>query len=149
MVCFMVLGGMGIGLAFTVNNDNVLATAPKDRSGAAAAVSETSFELGGALGIAILGTVLNTTYANRLAVPAGVPGEPVRESLAGALAVAETLPAEQAGQLAAAARVAFVEAVRVTALTTSSMLVVVALLALVGLRGVPKVIPEEDLARAR
>ncbi|MFD2354913.1 MFS transporter [Nonomuraea ferruginea] len=63
MACAMVVGGMGIGLAFTVNNDNVLATAPRERAGAAAAVSETSFELGGALGIAILGTVLNSTYA--------------------------------------------------------------------------------------
>lgn len=147
MVCFMMLGGMGIGLAFTVNNDNVLATAPRDRAGAAAAVSETSFELGGALGIAILGTVLNSTYAARLEVPAGVPAEPVRESIAGALAVAESLPAAPAGELVLAAREAFVQAIQVTAATTSVMLVVVAALALVGLRGVPKVIPEEVLVR--
>ncbi|GAA4509831.1 MULTISPECIES: MFS transporter [Nonomuraea] len=148
MACAMVVGGMGIGLAFTVNNDNVLATAPRERAGAAAAVSETSFELGGALGIAILGTVLNSTYAGRLEVPAGVPGEAARESIAGALATAESLPAAQAGQLVLAAREAFVQAVNVTALATSAMLVVVAALALVGLRGVPKVIPEEDLVRA-
>ncbi|MDA0637863.1 DHA2 family efflux MFS transporter permease subunit [Nonomuraea sp. MCN248] len=148
MACAMMVGGMGIGLAFTVNNDNVLATAPRKRAGAAAAVSETSFELGGALGIAILGTVLNSAYAGRLEVPAGVPAEAARESIAGALTVAESLPAAQAGQLVAAAREAFVHAVNVTALTTSVMLVVVAALALVGLRGVPKVIPEEDLARA-
>ncbi|MGI5269771.1 MFS transporter [Nonomuraea sp. CA-218870] len=147
MACAMIVGGMGIGLAFTVNNDNVLATAPKERAGAAAAVSETSFELGGALGIAILGTLLNSTYAGRLQVPAGVPDEAARESIAGALTVAESLPAAQAGQLVVAAREAFVEAVSVTALTTSAMLVVVAALALAGLRGVPKVIPEEDLAR--
>ncbi|WP_049564863.1 DHA2 family efflux MFS transporter permease subunit [Nonomuraea sp. SBT364] len=144
----MMVGGMGIGLAFTVNNDNVLATAPARRAGAAAAVSETSFELGGALGIAILGTVLNSTYTSSVRVPAGVPEEPARESIAGAMALAETLPAEQAGQLVQAARTAFVEAVHVTALTTAGMLAVVALLALVGLRGVPKVIPEEVLARA-
>ncbi|MEU4577203.1 MULTISPECIES: DHA2 family efflux MFS transporter permease subunit [Nonomuraea] len=144
----MMLGGMGIGLAFTVNNDNVLATAPARRAGAAAAVSETSFELGGALGIAILGTVLNSTYTSGVRVPAGVPEEPARESIAGAMALAETLPAEQAGQLVQAARTAFVEAVHVTSLATAGMLALVALLALVGLRGVPKVIPEEVLARA-
>ncbi|WP_336215644.1 MFS transporter [Nonomuraea sp. LPB2021202275-12-8] len=148
MVGAMMIGGMGIGLAFTVNNDNVLATVPAQRAGAAAAVSETSFELGGALGIAILGTLLNSTYSSALQLPAGIPGEAARESIAGALNTAESLPPEQAGQLMGAARLAFVEAVHVTSLTTAAMLAVVAVLALVGLRGVPKVIPEEVLARA-
>lgn len=148
MVGAMLVGGMGIGLAFTVNNDNVLATVPAQRAGAAAAVSETSFELGGALGIAILGTLLNSTYSATLQVPAGIPGQAARESIAGALSTAESLPPEQAGQLIGAARVAFVEAVHVTSLTTAAMLAVVAVIALVGLRGVPKVIPEEVLTRA-
>jgi len=148
MVVAMLVGGMGVGLAFTVNNDNVLATAPARRAGAAAAVSETSFELGGALGIAILGSVLNATYSGMVRVPAGVDGEAARESIAGAMGVARSLPPEQAAQLVRAARVAFVEAVQTTALTTAATLAVVALLALVGLRGVPKVIPDEVLSRA-
>ncbi|MBT2235213.1 MFS transporter [Nonomuraea sp. NEAU-A123] len=139
------IGGIGVGFTFTVNNDNVLATAPRARAGAAAAVSETAFELGGALGIAILGTVLNSSYSAGLRLPAGVPGEAARESIAGALRTAETLPAALAGQVIEAARVAFVEAVHITALSTSAILAVVAALALVGLRGVPKVIPEERL----
>ncbi|MGP3918321.1 DHA2 family efflux MFS transporter permease subunit [Nonomuraea sp. 10N515B] len=144
----MVIGGIGIGFAFTVNNDNVLATAPRQRAGAAAAVSETAFELGGALGIAILGTVLNSAYRANLELPAGVPGEGARESIAGAVGTAAQLPAEQAGQLMRAAQTAFIEGLQVTALVTAALLAVVALLALVGLRGVPKEIPEEVLARA-
>ncbi|MEU8142981.1 MFS transporter [Nonomuraea sp. NPDC048901] len=143
------LSGIGIGFAFTVNHDNVLATAPKERAGAAAAVSETAFELGGALGIAILGTLLNSSYSAGLRLPAGVPDEAARESIAGALHTAQTLPAAQAGQLIEAARVAYVEAVQVTALATAAMLAVVAVLALVGLRGVPKVIPETVSETAR
>ncbi|MFG1682046.1 MFS transporter [Nonomuraea sp. NPDC049269] len=139
------IGGLGVGLTFTVNNDNVLATAPRARAGAAAAVSETAFELGGALGIAILGTVLNSSYSAGLRLPAGVPGEAARESIAGALQTAETLPPALAGQVIEAARSAFVEAMHLTALSTSAILAVVAALALVGLRGVPKVIPEEQL----
>ncbi|MEW9555195.1 MFS transporter [Nonomuraea sp. NPDC050783] len=144
----MVVGGVGVGFAFTVNNDNVLATAPKERAGAAAAVSETAFELGAALGIAVLGTVLTSVYRAGLELPAGVGGPAARESLAGAARVAAALPAEQAAPLMRAARAAFLDGVHVTSLVTSVLLALVAVLALVGLRGVPKEIPEEVLARA-
>ncbi|MGR6923025.1 DHA2 family efflux MFS transporter permease subunit [[Actinomadura] parvosata] len=144
----MIVQGMGTGLAFTVNNDNVLATAPRQRAGAAAAVSETAFELGGALGIAILGTVLTSAYRAHLELPAGVPGEAARESLAGALNAATTLPAAQADQLVQAAQAAFVDGVYLTSLVTAALLAVVAVLALVGLRGVPKEIPEDVLTGA-
>ncbi|WP_433439099.1 MFS transporter [Nonomuraea sp. CA-141351] len=142
----MVVGGLGVGFALTVNNDNVLATAPRERAGAAAAVSETAFELGGALGIAILGTVLNTAY--RAGLDGTVVQGAARESIAGAMRAAEALPAEEAGRLVRAAQAAFIEGLHVTSLVTSGLLVVVALLAFVGLRGVPKVIPEEVLSRA-
>ncbi|MEV0199859.1 MFS transporter [Nonomuraea sp. NPDC050691] len=145
----MLAGGLGIGLAFTVNNDNVLATAPRERAGAAAAVSETSFELGGALGIAVLGSVLTAAYSENLRVPEGVPAEAARESLAGAMRLAAALPPEQATALLGAARAAFVEGVRVTGRVTAGLLAVAAVLALVGLRGVPKVIPDEVLSGAR
>ncbi|MFI6500794.1 MFS transporter [Nonomuraea typhae] len=135
----MMIGGIGIGLTFTVNNDNVLATAPKKRAGAAAAISETAFELGGALGIAVLGTVLTSTYRANMTHP-----DPVaRESITDALNLAATLPSDQAGELVAAAQRAFVTGMQTTSLVTAGILVVVALLALAGLRGVPKVIAEE------
>ncbi|MEV4020277.1 DHA2 family efflux MFS transporter permease subunit [Nonomuraea angiospora] len=145
----MIIGGVGIGFTFTVNNDNVLATAPRERAGAAAAVSETAFELGGALGIAILGTVLNTAYRTNLHLPTGLPSvDAARESIAGAVSTATTLPPEQAAQLMRAAQTAFIDGLHLTALVTAALLAVVALLALIGLRGVPKVIPEEALTHA-
>ncbi|MEV4111989.1 DHA2 family efflux MFS transporter permease subunit [Nonomuraea sp. NPDC049695] len=149
LATFMTIGGLGIGFTFTVNNDNVLATAPRERAGAAAAVSETAFELGGALGIAILGTVLNTAYQAGLDATAtsAATGE-ARESIAGAMRAAQALPPEQAGTLVRAAQAAFIDGLQLTSLVTSGLLVLVALMALVGLRGVPKVIPEEAPARA-
>ncbi|MFF0862276.1 MFS transporter [Nonomuraea sp. NPDC003560] len=140
----MMIGGLGVGLTFTVNNDNILATAPKERAGAAAAVSETAFELGGALGIAVLGTVLNSVYRANLLVPAGVPGKAARESIAGATATAAELPPQAAGELMRAARTAFVSGMQVTTLVTAVLLAVVAVFALAWLRGVPKVIQEEQ-----
>ncbi|MGW6499117.1 DHA2 family efflux MFS transporter permease subunit [Nonomuraea angiospora] len=145
----MIIGGVGIGFTFTVNNDNVLATAPRERAGAAAAVSETAFELGGALGIAILGTVLNTAYQTNLQLPAGLPSaDSARESIAGAVTTAATLPPQQADQLMRAAQTAFIDGLHLTALVTAALLAIVTLLALIGLRGVPKVIPEEVLTHA-
>ncbi|MDX3105363.1 DHA2 family efflux MFS transporter permease subunit [Nonomuraea angiospora] len=145
----MIIGGVGIGFTFTVNNDNVLATAPRERAGAAAAVSETAFELGGALGIAILGTVLNTAYQSNLQLPTGLPSaDSARESIAGAVSTAATLPPQQADQLMRAAQTAFIEGLHMTALVTAALLAIVTLLALIGLRGVPKVIPEEVLTHA-
>ncbi|NUS03223.1 MAG: MFS transporter, partial [Nonomuraea sp.] len=104
----------------------------------------TAFELGGALGIAILGTVLNSVYRANLRLPAGIPAQAAEESIAGATGTAATLAPETAGQLMTAARTAFVAGVHVTALVTAGVLAVVALLALAGLRGVPKVIQEES-----
>lgn len=76
-------------------------------------------------------------------------GEAARESLASALTVAEGLPAGQAAGLVRAAQSAFLDGMHLASYVTAGMLAAVALLALVGLRGVPKVIPEEMPAAAR
>ncbi|TMR88886.1 hypothetical protein [Nonomuraea basaltis] len=75
-----------------------------------------------------------------------MPGEAARESIGGAVGTAATLPAEQGGQLLRAAQAAFIEGVHLTSFVTAAVLGLVALLALAGLRGVPKEIPEEVLA---
>jgi DHA2 family multidrug resistance protein-like MFS transporter len=50
--------GAGMGVAFAVANDVVIASVPARNAGAAAAISETAYELGTALGIALLGSVI-------------------------------------------------------------------------------------------
>lgn len=61
--------GAGVGMIDPITNDYILAAAPADRAGAAASISETGYELGGAFGTAILGSVLMAVYS------AGVPKE--------------------------------------------------------------------------
>lgn len=54
--------GLGGGLSFTLSTDAIVGSAPKNRSGAASAISETSYELGVALGIAVLGSLATAFY---------------------------------------------------------------------------------------
>ena len=64
------VGGLGAGLAFTVTADVILSSVPKEQAGAASAVSETAYELGAALGIALLGSVVTGIYRG-FEVPSG------------------------------------------------------------------------------
>ena len=101
--------GVGLGLAFTVASDVILASVPKERAGAAAAVSETAYELGMALGIATLGSIITGLYQG-FVMPPGIPptvASAAHDSLAGAVHAAATLPADQAASLLAAAHSAF------------------------------------------
>lgn len=101
--------GVGLGLAFTVASDVILATVPKERAGAAAAVSETAYELGMALGIAVLGSIVTAVYRTVVVAP-GIPSataDQARDSLAQAIHAAQTLPPAQAESLLDAARTAF------------------------------------------
>ncbi|WP_439656622.1 MFS transporter [Lentzea sp. HUAS TT2] len=59
----LVVLGAGVGLALTLTTDAVVSAVPADKAGAASAVSETAYELGAALGIAVLGTVLSAWAA--------------------------------------------------------------------------------------
>ncbi|MGW6445831.1 MFS transporter [Lentzea sp. NPDC055074] len=60
----LVVIGAGVGLALTLTTDAVVSAVPADKAGAASAVSETAYELGAALGIAVLGTVLSAWAAS-------------------------------------------------------------------------------------
>ncbi len=107
---------MSLGLApvFTLATDIILGTAPPERAGAASAISETGAEFGGALGIAILGSIGTAIYRSRVsdAIPEGVPleeAETARDTLGGAVDVAAQLPDPIGPALLDAAREAFVQ----------------------------------------
>ncbi|MEV5828436.1 MFS transporter [Spirillospora sp. NPDC052242] len=146
MLPAMLLAGLGMGMAMTVTGDTVLASVPKERSGAASAISETAIELGGALGMAVLGSVLTAVYRSELELPAGTPAPAAaaaRDSLAGAVEAAAALPGRAGAEVAATAREAFVTGMHTALLCAAVLATAVALLSLVTLRRVPKVI--EDL----
>jgi MFS transporter, DHA2 family, multidrug resistance protein len=120
--------GVGLGLAFTVASDVILASVPAERAGAAAAVSETAYELGMALGIATLGSIVTAVYRG-LAVPPGVPdavADHARDSLAAAVEVAGTLPTDQADGLLASAREAFTNGLAIASGAGSALLLAAA-----------------------
>lgn len=131
IVAFAVLGA-GIGAAETLSNDLIVSSVPPEKAGAASAVSETAYEMGAVLGTAVLGSILTASYGANLRVPAGVGPEAAaaaRETLGGAHAVADALPAEQATALLGAAGEAFDSGVTITSGIGMVLMVVSALLA--------------------
>ncbi|WP_152473113.1 MFS transporter, partial [Rhodococcus rhodnii] len=109
--------GTGVGLAETLTNSVVLSTAPAERAGGASAISETAYELGGALGVALLGSVLTAAYSRGLADVPGVTGEAMsasRETLGAAATAAEATEGDAGVALMDAAREAFTSSMHVT-----------------------------------
>jgi DHA2 family multidrug resistance protein-like MFS transporter len=115
-----VIFSLGMAPVLTLTTDLIVGSAPPERAGAASAISETGAEFGGALGIAILGSIGVAVYRSAMAVaaPAGVPPEAeeaARGTLGGAIAVAAQLPQALGAQLVTAARDAFVSGLQLTA----------------------------------
>ncbi|MYS21203.1 MFS transporter, DHA2 family, multidrug resistance protein [Streptomyces sp. DvalAA-14] len=144
----LIVNGVGLIFVFAITSDTVLATAPRSRTGAAAAISETAMELGGALGIAILGSVLGAVYRADMTLPAGLSGEQAaaaRESVTGGVQVAGNLPGATGQQVADAARHAFTAGLHTTTLIAAAVMALGAFAALRTLRTVPAVLAEPDL----
>ncbi|MET4094917.1 MFS transporter [Arthrobacter sp. UYCu712] len=135
---------LGVGAAETISNDLILGAAPAEKSGAAAAISETGYEVGSLLGTAILGSILTASYQGNLRLPGGVaetaPADAVAqagETLAGAVDLAQALPGPLADAVTAAARTAFDSGVHITAAIALVLMAAASVLAAVVLRKVP------------
>ncbi|WP_283137023.1 MFS transporter [Rhizohabitans arisaemae] len=137
----LVLGGqvlffLGGAPLLVLGIDMVVGAAPRERSGSAAALSETAQEFGGALGLAIFGSVATAVYRIGLTVPEGTPeqlAEAARDTLGGAVAVAGSLPGEAGTTLIEAAGTAFTDGLQVAMWATAAVLVAAAALAAVAL----------------
>ncbi|MGW1890812.1 MFS transporter [Streptomyces sp. NPDC002004] len=129
--------GVGAGFSFTVTADVILSSVPKEQAGAASAVSETAYELGAALGIALLGSMVMGVYQN-FPTPSGTPAEAAalaHESLGGAVESAATLPGPGGHALLTAAQSAFVEGMRFASGVGAAVLLATAVGAWYLLRG--------------
>jgi MFS transporter, DHA2 family, multidrug resistance protein len=127
VVSFVVLE-LGVGISQTITNDTIVASVPAAKSGAASAVSETAYELGAVVGTATLGTIFTAFYRANVQVPQGLSAEQqaaAGESIGGATAVAQTLPADVAAPLLDSARSAFDSGIAPTA-TIAGVLTLVA-----------------------
>lgn len=111
---------LGVAPVGAITTDMVMAEAPPERAGAASGISETSFEFGGALGIAVLGSLVTALYRSAMAGEpiAGISGaamEEARDTLGGAVAVAGRVGGEAGQHLLGLSREAFVYAFEVAA----------------------------------
>jgi len=142
-----ILGGasfvvsLGLAPVFTATTELIVSAAPPERAGAASGISETGAELGGALGIAILGSIGVAVYRGELAtLPAAIPDEAAavaRDTLGGAVGVAGELPKELAGTLLASAHEAFTQGLQLTAALSAAIAAAAAAMATVLLWRVP------------
>ena len=132
---------IGVAPVFTLTTDLIIGSAPPERAGAAGAISETSAEFGGALGIAVFGSIGVAVYRALLAdaIPPGVTPEATGTAMAtlgGALEVAGQLSGAAGDALRDAARGAFVRGLRICAAISAVGSVALAVFALTSLRDV-------------
>ena len=132
----LALGAAPVG---TLATDVIVGSAPPERAGAASGISETSAEFGGALGIAILGSIGTAVYRSEVAnaIPNDLPSgaaEAARDTLGGAVAAADELPDRLGAGLLVAAREAFTHGMQLTAITSAVLALGMAILAVALLR---------------
>ncbi len=130
---------LGFGATFTLTADLVVGTAPAERAGAASALSETGAEFGGALGIAVLGTLGTAIYRSGVAadLPAGIPAEAAtaaEETLSGAVTMAGQLPDSLGAALLRTAHEAFIQGLQITSVIGAVVMIGLAILTVVWLR---------------
>lgn len=118
----------GLVLTMTLCGELVLAALEPEEAGVGAAAAEAASELGGALGIALLGSVGAAGYrvAAHGQLPAGVADGAAGESLVGALGVAARLPGASADVVLSVARDAFVHGLHLAMLSGAVVLLVAA-----------------------
>jgi MFS transporter, DHA2 family, multidrug resistance protein len=147
LVTGSVIISLGLAPVFGLTTELIVGSAPPEQAGAASGISETGAELGGALGIAIMGSIGVAIYRSQLAdqLPDGLPAQAAaaaRDTLGSATAVAAQLPDQLGTALLAAARQAFVGGMQLSSAIATVVALALAILALVVLRDRPAATPE-------
>ena len=130
---------LGMSPVFTLTTDLIVGSAPPERAGAASAISETAGELGGAVGIAVFGSIGVAVYRSGMTgiVPTGVStstAAAARATLGGAIEVARALPMTEGAQVAFAAKQAFIHGIQLCAGISTLGCLALAVFVLRGLR---------------
>jgi MFS transporter, DHA2 family, multidrug resistance protein len=131
---------LGVAPPVTLGTDLVVGCVAPERAGVASGISETGAELGGALGVALLGSIGVAIYRSEVAdaVPGGVPPEAsdeAKDTLGGAVEAVERLPDALGSTLLEVSRDAFTQGLRVAAVTAAVVALGTAAAAAVLLRG--------------
>jgi EmrB/QacA subfamily drug resistance transporter len=123
----LILLGTGMGVTVAPGTGSIMAAVPLNKAGVGSAVNDTTREVGGALGIAILGSIANSTYRSNIdeqaigALP-GPAADIAEESIGGALQVAAQAPSAELGtRLVDTAQDAFVTATSTTFIYSAAL----------------------------
>jgi DHA2 family multidrug resistance protein-like MFS transporter len=120
LVAASVVISLGLAPVFGLTTEMIVGSAPEEKAGAASGISETGAELGGALGIAILGSIGVVIYRSTLAreLPAELPADVVEaasDTLGAATTVAAEIPSEMGATVLGIAQSAFVDGMQISA----------------------------------
>jgi EmrB/QacA subfamily drug resistance transporter len=132
----MVLMGFGLGSAAAPATESILASLPREKAGVGSAVNDTTREVGGTLGVAVLGSIMASVYGGRIIdalsgtpLPAGLRAA-AGDSLAAALQIAGGVGGAAGRGIAFAAKDAFVQAFQIGSVVTGAVALVGAVIAL-------------------
>ena len=140
----MMLLAVGMGLVMAPATESIMGSLPLGKAGVGSAVNDTTRQVGGALGVAIVGSVLSSVYGTKIADfmgEAGLPAKAIdgaRDGLGSALAIAGKVGGPEGAAIAGQARAAFVEALHGGAIVAS---VAAAVGAVVVIRSLPSHAP--------
>ncbi|RZU33317.1 MFS transporter [Blastococcus saxobsidens] len=146
LVGVLAVQGIGMGAVMAPATESIMSVVPRDKAGAGAAVNNSVRQVGGALGVAILGSILTASYAAHLGAAADrLPPEAREEAAQSIVATLEAVRRVQAdgdpeavaaaAEVVGPAREAFVSAMHVTAIGTAAASIVAAGVVLIWLPG--------------
>jgi EmrB/QacA subfamily drug resistance transporter len=130
----LIVLGFGMGNAMAPATDSIMGSLPRENAGVGSAMNDTNRQVGGALGVAILGSLLASSYQSSMeSATRGMPSDAAAaagDSIGAAVRVAATLGGPQGAALLEAARVSFVDAMSTTIIIGSVIALAGALVAL-------------------
>lgn len=146
LILVLSVQGLGMGAVMAPATESIMSVVPREKAGAGAAVNNSVRQIGGALGVAILGSLLAASYGGYLGsavdvLPPGARAE-AGQSIVATLEAVEQVQdrgdadaARAAADIVEPAREAFVEAMHVTAVATAAAALVAALIVAIWLPG--------------
>jgi EmrB/QacA subfamily drug resistance transporter len=131
----LLIMGSGMGMAMTPATEALMSSLPREQAGVGSAMNDTVRQVGGALGVAVLGSLLTSGYRGDMesavsGLPAGA-GHTASDSVGGAIGVADQVGGSAGESLTAAAQTAFANAMSTTVLVAAGVALMGAVVAAV------------------
>jgi EmrB/QacA subfamily drug resistance transporter len=134
VISFFVVMASGMGMTMAPATESVMGALPREQAGVGSAINDTTRQIGGALGVAIIGSVVSSVYAGEIADLTGrfgldaATGSAAQDSLGAAQRVGATL-GERGGEFVSGANQAFVDALSIGLRLSAAVIVVAAVVA--------------------